>query len=456
LGRAWGRIGASFDGGGMSTATAHLNSRDRHQRRARVVTFAAIAAFVVALPGSGSAVLDEEQLEGRAPTAEELRPSVEAAFQHESYAPSTKASLVIFNRASGLTLQIFHTGPEHVHTRGNSELQGLSVTRPQRIGASSGLRVVSVEIGDWPTGLYFARLTAADGRVGFAPVIVRPHRISEYRVAVVLPTMTWQAYNLRDDNRDGKGDTWYANWEKHTARLDRPFLNRGVPYNFRRYDLPFLHWLAWSGHKVDLLSDADLDGIANARQLARAYDLIIFPGHHEYVTTHEYDLVDGYRDLGGHLAFLSANNFFWRTVKHGDVIERTQQWRDLGRPESALIGVQYRGNDRGTHRGPWIIRDTQSARWLFAGTGLENGDVLGNGGIEIDKTAAASPRGVHVLAEIPNLFGPGFTAQMTYYETPAGAEVFAAGAFTLAGSVGDPTVAKLIANLWDRLTTPNA
>ena len=45
-----------------------------------------------------------------------------------------------------------------------------------------------------------------------------------------------------------------------------------------------------------------------------------------------------------------------------------------------------------------------------------------------------------MLAEIPNLFGPGFTAQMTYYETARGAKVFAAGAFTLAGAVLQPNV----------------
>ena len=50
----------------------------------------------------------------------------------------------------------------------------------------------------------------------------------------------------------------------------------------------------------------------SAATLASAYDLIVFPGHHEYVTTREYDLVEGYRDLGGNLMFLSANNFFWR------------------------------------------------------------------------------------------------------------------------------------------------
>ena len=77
------------------------------------------------------------------------------------------------------------------------------------------------------------------------------------------------------------------------------------------------------------------------------------------------------------------------------------------------------------------MRRTEAEPWLFAGTGLRDRMTFGNGGIEIDKTAPTSPKGVHVLAEIPNLFGPGFTAQMTYYETARGAKVFAAGAFRL-------------------------
>ena len=134
------------------------------------------------------------------------------------------------------------------------------------------------------------------------------------------------------------------------------------------------------------------------------------------MTTHEYDVVERYRDLGGNLMFLSANNFFWRVVQRGNVIERTQQWRDLGRPEAALIGVQYRGNDRGSTAAPGSSATPKPRPWLFAGTGLKDGCRFGNGGIEIDKTSSASPEGTHVLAEIPNLFGPGFTAQMTYYE----------------------------------------
>ena len=149
------------------------------------------------------------------------------------------------------------------------------------------------------------------------------------------------------------------------------------------------------------------------------------------MTTHEYDVVEQYRDLGGNLIFLYANNFFWQTVKRGKVLERTKLWRDLGRPEAALIGVQYRGSDGGHHKAPWIIRKAPAGRWLFAGTGLHQGSNLGEGSVEIDRTFPASPKNVQILAEIPNLFGPGFTAQMTYYDTPDGARVFAAGAFRL-------------------------
>ena len=67
------------------------------------------------------------------------------------------------------------------------------------------------------------------------------------------------------------------------GRADRPFLRRGVPPFFYRYDQGFLHWLYWTGKTVDFLAETDLDD-ALRRELAAAYDLIVFPGHTEYVT----------------------------------------------------------------------------------------------------------------------------------------------------------------------------
>jgi hypothetical protein len=164
-------------------------------------------------------------------------------------------------------------------------------------------------------------------------------------------------------------------------------------------------------------------------------------------------VVRDYRDLGGNLAWLSANNFFWKVVRHGPMLERVAQWRTLGRPEASLIGAQYRGNDEGQRRGP--MRPVPGAApWLFAGTPLENGEAWGRFGIEIDHTAPSSPPGTTVLASVPDLYGPGFTAQMTYYETAAGAKVFAAGAFSLAHTATGTIGARLLSNLFDHMEQP--
>ena len=394
-------------------------------------------------------------------------PSVQVAFQQESAAPGTTATLRFFSAARGATLQVFHAGLERARTRRSDVMNGVAAAPPHWLGTEQAGSLATIDIGAWEPGLYFARVKSRDGLVGYAPLVVRPRHLGEHRIAVVMPTQTWQAYNFRDDDGDGLPDTWYAG-NGNVVHLFRPFLNRGVPYRFRHYDLPFLHWIAHTGKQVDFLSDADLDRIGNARELARAYDLIVFPGHHEYVTVREYDAIEGYRNLGGNLMFLSANDFFWRVVRRGSTITRIERWRDLGRPEAALIGAQYRGNDRGQHKGSWIARDAASASWLFAGTGLATGSHFGRGGIEIDATTPDSPRGVEVLAEIPHLYGKQFTAQMTYYETPAGAKVFAAGAFDLVESVlepdtplpdrqalrAEPGAARLLENLWAHVASP--
>jgi hypothetical protein len=59
-----------------------------------------------------------------------------------------------------------------------------------------------------------------------------------------------------------------------------------------------------------------------------------------------------------------------------------------------------------------------------------------------------------VLCEIPNAFGAGMTAQMTYYETPRGAKVFAAGVMNFGGWAEWRPVRTLLDNLWARLSQP--
>ena len=172
-----------------------------------------------------------------------------------------------------------------------------------------------------PAALYAAQLETHDGRFGFAPFVLRPTTPGETASRSILPTNTWQAYNLYDADGDGWGDTWYAGGHP-PVRLDRPYRDRGVPPRFRRYDFPFLRWLEKTRREPDILADDDLEAFPSGDDLRRLYDLVVFPGHSEYMTAHAYDVVERYRDLGGRLVFLSANNFFWGVEKRGNEMRR--------------------------------------------------------------------------------------------------------------------------------------
>ena len=172
-------------------------------------------------------------------------------------------------------------------------------------------------VGAWPSGLYFARVTTPGRGPGTRRSSCGPKRLGAHRVAVVLPTNTWQAYNFREDDGDGVGDSWYADGPR---RVD---LDAAVPRRRRAAALPRLrprlHPLAHRSTGTAAPTSSPTTTSTGSRagdELARAYDLIVFPGHEEYVTDARIrPRSQRYRDLGGNLAFLSANDFFYQVVK---------------------------------------------------------------------------------------------------------------------------------------------
>ena len=58
-------------------------------------------------------------------------------------------------------------------TRRSDMMFGVEVGQRLVVRSARAARPSAIRIGDWPSGLYFARLRAADGRVGFAPFVVR-------------------------------------------------------------------------------------------------------------------------------------------------------------------------------------------------------------------------------------------------------------------------------------------
>jgi len=395
-----------------------------------LLVVAAVAAFFPATPAAFAAPL-------------------QATFLQRSYRPGDVALLRIVSTPSRvLQLDVFRVGARL--DAGDRTTEGAPVDATRRLDGPPSPWTLHLPIGDWPSGVYVARLVAADGDVTYAPFVLRPRLLGHSaRVLVVEPTNTWQAYN------DYGGDSWYESPFVHVIALDRPYEAHGLPGN-DALGVGFLRWYAASGATADFVADDDLERFADAAQLRRLYDLIVFPGHEEYVTVHVYDLVEGFRNLGGSLAFLAANNFFYRVAREGDAIVGRTRWRDLGRPEAALVGAQYVGWDEQRFPNvPYRVASVAAAPWFFAGSGLHYGSTFGRYGIEIDALAPSSPHDTRVLASIPNDFGPGVAAEMTYYRRGR-AQVFDAGVMNFGASADWPVVSTLMDNLWQHLSGERA
>ena len=243
---------------------------------------------------------------GAAAKPSPLRPAFTAVFTQTSYAPGALATLRVKTPVRRLDLQILRAGAERGWSSVGRPWGPVKHIRFRRAGENT----VHVRLGAWSSGLYFARLTLhSPKRAEFAPFVLRPDVWGRSRVAIVLPTYSWQAYNFYDANGDGKGDSWYVDpAHRHSVLLGRPFAADGKPPHYRTQQRGFLRFLVHTGRQADYLTDEDLEQVGSGDDLAQRYDLIVISGHEEYVTTHIYDVIQRYRDLGGNLAFLSRKS----------------------------------------------------------------------------------------------------------------------------------------------------
>ena len=199
------------------------------------------------------------------------------------------------------------------------------------------------------------------------------------------------------------------------------------------WEHPFAVWAERNGYEIDVASSADLEDPS----LLSRYRLLLSIGHDEYWSGPMRDSVEAFIAGGGNVAFLSGNTSFWqiryeddgrtivgykgrfaddpcyRTDRHA---ETTTIWSDheLGRPENAMTGVSFsRG---GYHRigrrvtngaGGYTVH--RPDHWLFEGTGLTYGDLLGAGrpSSATSATAATSPTATACRTR------PGATARRT-------------------------------------------
>jgi hypothetical protein len=374
--------------------------------------------------------------------------AVDVTTDKPSYAPGDTAQVTIANDAAALDLHVLDVAAATTQPTVN-HIDAPDLVPPVHLDWSThrdAPATVPLAIGDWKPGVYFLAVVTSSGDMGYAPLIVRAPKPTN-RVAVLIPDRTWYAYDFFDDNRDGFPDSWYYRQGNDLASIQRPFDHSGVPWQFSTQMWPFLRWARLHNAPADFLSQADFTALAP--ELAQDYDLIVVPSHLEYVTPEEYDALQKYRDAGGDLIFLSSNDLYWRVDVAGTLMHRVGRWRDLGRPESALVGAQYAGS-KTNDTGPYTVGDTAPTSWAFANTGLASGATFSDVGNEFDLPTTFSPPGTQVLATVTTPYHRG---AMTYYDL-GNAKVFDAGTY-FTGRVLEAAESKLLENLWNHSDAPD-
>ncbi|MGD0854138.1 MAG: N,N-dimethylformamidase beta subunit family domain-containing protein, partial [Acidimicrobiales bacterium] len=266
-------------------------------------------------------------------------------------------------------------------------------------------------------------------RRDYAFFVVRPR---DARIVLALSTNTWHAYNDFGGTNLYNGGTHVSMKRPMAAGYLHKPLGKGRrvtgtgapdPQNAAHvgyvqlnhlsnwagsagwpdWEHPFIAWAEREGYEIGVCTNADLE---NHPEVLADASLYLSVGHDEYWSKGMRDTVEGFIAGGGNAAFFSGNTAMWQVRMEGvdrDVMvgykgyfkddpfmgtprqsELTTMWSDVivGRPENSMTGVTFtRG---GYHR---IGRNVTSGlggytvhradHWIFEGTGVGYGDVLG-------------------------------------------------------------------------------
>ena len=310
----------------------------------------------------------------------------------------------------------------------------------------------NIRIGTgWVPGDYLLELRDIAGRASYIPLTVRDDG-STSALLVQDSVLTWQAYNHWGSYSLYTGPDGLSPDRSRIVSFDRPYAPiPGQSYGDGKFltdDYSFVRFAEKRGMDVSYWTDLDLD---RSPALLSQHKTLVLLRHSEYWTQNMRDAVTQARDNGMNVAFLGANNVYWRARLEPDATgeprhivvyryenedpqptatDATTTYRadPIAQPEQRLIGVEYDclGVDA-----PMLITDPTA--WVFANAGVTAGTQLpdliyqeydrfwsGTGGPDVE-VLAHSPLACPAHQEDQAF------ADMSYYTTSSEAGVFAVG-----------------------------
>lgn len=351
---------------------------------------------------------------------------IEAYTDKKSYLPGETINFHVSTTAATYSIEIYK---EEWTRKSMGKVTGLTGAyypmppysqQPWAEGANWPVSYSSVVPDAWENGNYLALFRTTSGTYVYTyhPFIVRT-RVpgSRSKIALVMNFNTRSAYN-----RWGGKSLYYSGiWnDPHYAvavSFLRPFAisyGRGDFY-WGSYELT--GFLIDEGFNPEFLTEWD---ISSNPAILRAYDVLVFAEHHEYVCRNMYDALEAFHKRGGHLAFFSANDIYWQVrfedngskmvsykgyatgedpIRKVDGSLVTTLWRNspVNRPPETLQGICYVDYSWCFENGDYIVQDCN--HFAFEGTGLKNGDIAGSKMVmgETDYFGPYSPQQMDIL-----------------------------------------------------------
>src|SRR5947207_5406432 len=317
----------------------------------------------------------------------------------------------------------------------------------------------------WTSGAFVVMLTNAQGYQNYITFVVR----DDARRADIMfqqAVATYQASNnYPDDGATGKSlydfNSYGASTVAGTPRAvkvswNRPYAGRGIG-QLLDYEVYSIRWLERSGYDVKYSTDVDTHQNSSRLLNSKAF---LSVGHDEYWSKEMYDAVERARDARVHLGFFDGDSLSWqvrfepspstgaadrvmvcykdRSIDPIQGPTTTITWHNpfINRSGQILRGVRYAGQLAGPSNAtvPYVV--TNSSNWVYAGTGLVNGDSIpGIVGYEADSQALSDPlptsvNGTYMLLSQSPFTDTGNRANQSnssIYQAPSGAWVFSSG-----------------------------
>lgn len=265
-----------------------------------------------------------------------------------------------------------------------------------------------------PPGQYLLKLRSKNRAASFIPLVVTGAVASD--VTFISSVLTWQSYNQWGGKSLYKGEDGKRETKATSVSFNRPYDGDGSG-QFRYMEQPLMTLMEKNGLDINYQTDIDFD--INPQAFANTKSIVL-GGHSEYWTQKMRSHFDAAVAQGINLLVFGGNTGYALTEMNGRTISGRTPYRELGNPESLLLGSQYFALG--------IKKDLISNNvWPFS-TLVKDAVIKNLYGYEADTAMGNPGPGVQVLARAAiSPTEKGFVAMSTYYTAPSGAAVLNMG-----------------------------